>query len=91
MADQLKTSQSPGQVLQIEPTSGMVLEGMFWICSIIKKLGPFLDVIPFSITLKNPTDTLVGFKVKTTAPKCYCVRPSTGYVDPFSSAEVSRN
>lgn len=44
--------------------------------------------IPVTLTLQNPTSDKVAFKVKTTSPKKYCVRPSHGFVDPNSSKEV---
>lgn len=33
-----------------------------------------------SLNLKNPTEFLVAFKVKTTAPRRYCVRPNSGTI-----------
>ncbi|KAJ0239872.1 Major sperm protein (MSP) domain-containing protein [Hirschfeldia incana] len=38
--------------------------------------------------LTNKTDNYVAFKVKTTNPKKYCVRPNAGVVLPRSSIEV---
>jgi len=40
------------------------------------------------ITLENVTSSSVGFKIKTTAPKNYLVRPSTGVVEPHASLKV---
>ncbi|KAL4284239.1 hypothetical protein GQ457_16G026810 [Hibiscus cannabinus] len=40
------------------------------------------------IQLSNKTDDYVAFKVKTTNPKRYCVRPNTGIVLPKSTCEV---
>jgi hypothetical protein len=45
--------------------------------------------ISSSLRLVNSTDHHVAFKVKTTSPKKYCVRPNTGIVQPHSSAEVT--
>eukprot|EP00270_Netrium_digitus_P010620 TRINITY_DN329_c0_g1_i2.p1 TRINITY_DN329_c0_g1~~TRINITY_DN329_c0_g1_i2.p1 ORF type:complete len:254 (+),score=59.63 TRINITY_DN329_c0_g1_i2:280-1041(+) len=42
-----------------------------------------------SMRLVNLTSDYVAFKVKTTSPKKYCVRPNTGIVPPQSSAEVT--
>eukprot|EP00271_Cylindrocystis_brebissonii_P016032 TRINITY_DN39176_c0_g1_i1.p1 TRINITY_DN39176_c0_g1~~TRINITY_DN39176_c0_g1_i1.p1 ORF type:complete len:240 (+),score=49.35 TRINITY_DN39176_c0_g1_i1:212-931(+) len=42
-----------------------------------------------SLRLVNVTSEYVAFKVKTTTPKKYCVRPNTGVVPPQSSAEVT--
>ena len=44
--------------------------------------------VPCTLTLQNPTGERVAFKVKTTSPKKYCVRPSSGFVEPGSSKEV---
>ncbi|MFS7927613.1 putative major sperm protein (MSP) [Helianthus anomalus] len=41
-----------------------------------------------SLQLTNKTDQHVGFKVKTTNPKKYCVRPNTGVVSPKSTCEI---
>eukprot|EP00475_Leptophrys_vorax_P045325 TRINITY_DN9364_c0_g1_i2.p1 TRINITY_DN9364_c0_g1~~TRINITY_DN9364_c0_g1_i2.p1 ORF type:complete len:256 (+),score=30.27 TRINITY_DN9364_c0_g1_i2:207-974(+) len=41
-----------------------------------------------SLQLANVTSEYVAFKVKTTSPKKYCVRPNTGLIPPQSSAEV---
>ncbi|KAL0083949.1 PapD-like protein [Phycomyces blakesleeanus] len=40
------------------------------------------------LILKNPGAEPIIFKVKTTAPKQYCVRPNAGYIDPYSEIEV---
>ncbi|WZZ19335.1 vesicle-associated protein 2-2 [Brassica napus] len=64
---------------------------------------PLLDIQPrtlkFPVDLKkqttcmvlltNTTDRFVAFKVKTTSPKKYCVRPNVGVVAPNSSCEFS--
>ncbi|GKD46352.1 vesicle-associated protein 1-2-like protein, partial [Tanacetum coccineum] len=44
--------------------------------------------ISSSLQLTNKTDNHVGFKVKTTNPKKYCVRPNTGVVLPQSTCEI---
>ncbi|TMX00901.1 vesicle-associated protein 1-2-like [Solanum pennellii] len=44
--------------------------------------------ISCSMKLTNKSDNYVAFKVKTTNPKKYCVRPNTGIVMPHSSSEV---
>lgn len=41
------------------------------------------------MTLKNPSDKKVAFKIKTTAPKRYCVRPNCGELGPKEKAEIS--
>ncbi|CAH8356007.1 unnamed protein product [Eruca vesicaria subsp. sativa] len=64
---------------------------------------PLLDIEPrtlkFAVDLKkqstcvvqltNTTNLFVAFKVKTTSPKKYCVRPNVGVVAPKSSCEFS--
>ena len=44
--------------------------------------------IPVTLSLHNPGTERVGFKVKTTSPKKYCVRPSSGFVDPGTTKDV---
>ncbi|XP_064965636.1 vesicle-associated protein 1-1-like isoform X2 [Musa acuminata AAA Group] len=44
--------------------------------------------ISCSIQLTNKSDDYVGFKVKTTSPKKYCVRPNAGIVQPRSTCDV---
>ncbi|XP_039036300.1 vesicle-associated protein 1-2-like [Hibiscus syriacus] len=44
--------------------------------------------ISCSLQLSNKTDNYVAFKVKTTNPKKYCVRPNAGVVLPRSTCEV---
>lgn len=38
--------------------------------------------------LKNPTSSKMAFKVKTTSPKKYCVKPNTGIVEPGAEVKV---
>lgn len=44
--------------------------------------------IPVTLSLSNPGKEKLAFKVKTTSPKKYCVRPSSGVVEPGSSKDV---
>ncbi|KAJ6696031.1 VESICLE-ASSOCIATED PROTEIN 1-2-LIKE [Salix koriyanagi] len=66
---------STGELLSIEP-----LELKF----------PFelKKQISCSLQLSNNTDNYVAFKVKTTNPKKYCVRPNAGIVLPRSTCDV---
>lgn len=66
---------SAGELLSIEP-----LELKF----------PFelKKQISCSFQLSNKTENHVAFKVKTTNPKKYCVRPNTGIVLPRSTCDV---
>ncbi|KAL2892470.1 Vesicle-associated protein 1-3 [Bienertia sinuspersici] len=42
-----------------------------------------------SMTLTNKTEQYIAFKVKTTNPKKYCVRPNTGVVLPGATCDVT--
>uniref|UniRef100_A0A0D3FYC6 MSP domain-containing protein n=1 Tax=Oryza barthii TaxID=65489 RepID=A0A0D3FYC6_9ORYZ len=44
--------------------------------------------ISCSMQLTNRTDDYIAFKVKTTSPKKYCVRPNSGIVPPRSTSDV---
>lgn len=52
-------------------------------------LGPFTQAVTSHMSLKNPTDRKILFKIKTTAPKKYCVRPNCGAIDPRTSVEIA--
>ncbi|XP_074268827.1 vesicle-associated protein 1-1-like [Silene latifolia] len=67
---------STGELLSIEP-----LELQFALE--LKKQ------ISCSLQLSNKTDNYVAFKVKTTNPKKYCVRPNTGVVLPRSTCDIT--
>eukprot|EP00003_Mantamonas_plastica_P033697 TRINITY_DN982_c0_g1_i4.p1 TRINITY_DN982_c0_g1~~TRINITY_DN982_c0_g1_i4.p1 ORF type:complete len:260 (-),score=66.75 TRINITY_DN982_c0_g1_i4:25-699(-) len=49
---------------------------------------PLDRVLQHVITLTNNDTAPLAFKVKTTAPKRYCVRPNTGIISPNLSVEV---
>ncbi|XP_041952575.1 vesicle-associated membrane protein-associated protein A-like isoform X1 [Alosa sapidissima] len=51
--------------------------------------GPFTDVVTTNLRLKNPSDRRVCFKVKTTAPRRYCVRPNSGVIDAGATVTIS--
>lgn len=70
-------SHKPEQVLKIEPKS------------VLHFKGPYTDVVTSYLTLTNPTDKRVCFKVKTTAPRRYCVRPNNGVVEPRSTTKIA--
>ncbi|NXG33963.1 VAPB protein, partial [Dromaius novaehollandiae] len=50
---------------------------------------PFTDVVTTNLKLGSPTDRSVCFKVKTTAPRRYCVRPNSAIIDAGTSINVS--
>ncbi|XP_053328810.1 vesicle-associated membrane protein-associated protein A-like [Spea bombifrons] len=60
----------------------------------LKFRGPFTDVVTTNLKLRNPSERKVCFKVKTTAPRRYCVRPNMcatkcGTIDPGATVTVS--
>lgn len=65
------------QVLVLDPPSDL------------KFKGPFTDVVTTNLKLKNPSDKKVCFKVKTTAPRRYCVRPNSGLIDAGATVIIS--
>jgi hypothetical protein len=50
---------------------------------------PFTVEVSQVLKIKNPNSSPVAFKVKTTAPKQYCVRPNSGRIEPGHEVEVS--
>ncbi|KAI9900847.1 hypothetical protein N3K66_005109 [Trichothecium roseum] len=50
---------------------------------------PFTVEVSRTLTIKNPSTTPVAFKVKTTAPKQYCVRPNAGRIEPGQDFDVT--
>jgi len=67
----------PEQVLIIEPQNEL------------KFKGPFNAPVTSYMKLTNPSETTVFFKIKTTAPKKYCVRPNSGKLLPKEVAEIA--
>lgn len=55
----------------------------------LKFRGPFTSSVTSFIKLTNPSENKVCFKIKTTAPKKYCVRPNSGVLDPQSRIEIA--
>ncbi|KAJ3365091.1 phosphatidylinositol-binding protein scs2 [Allomyces javanicus] len=49
---------------------------------------PFTNGCTATLTITNCEDATVAFKVKTTAPKQYCVRPNSGTVGPREAIKV---
>ncbi|KAJ3369521.1 phosphatidylinositol-binding protein scs2 [Allomyces arbusculus] len=49
---------------------------------------PFTNGCTATLTITNREDATVAFKVKTTAPKQYCVRPNSGTVGPREDIKV---
>jgi hypothetical protein len=67
----------PEQVLLIDPPNELVFR------------GPFTTSVSALMKLSNPSDKKVCFKIKTTAPKRYCVKPNSGVIDPRQSIQIS--
>ena len=59
-----------------------------WLTGVLCPSGPFTDVVTAELKLYNPTEKQICFKVKTTAPKHYCVRPNSGLLEPEGSITV---
>jgi len=51
--------------------------------------GPFHQAVSSVMTLTNPSDRKVCFKIKTTAPKRYCVKPNSGVIDPTQTVQIA--
>ncbi|XP_003870557.2 hypothetical protein CORT_0F02030, partial [Candida orthopsilosis Co 90-125] len=51
--------------------------------------GSFTKQTTEYLTLSNPTNQALAFKVKTTAPKLYCVRPNASIIQPGDSLQIS--
>ena len=49
---------------------------------------PLTQVVKKSLIVTNPNPQPVAFKVKTTAPKQYCVRPNSGRIEPGEKVEI---
>ncbi|CAK9295307.1 unnamed protein product [Gordionus sp. m RMFG-2023] len=65
------------QLLILEPPSDLLFK------------GPFNEVATSCLKLTNISEQPVCFKVKTTAPKMYCVRPNSGRIDPKAAIDVA--
>ncbi|RWS08142.1 VAMP-associated protein involved in inositol metabolism-like protein [Dinothrombium tinctorium] len=51
--------------------------------------GPYNEVVTSYLKLTNPSTKRVCFKVKTTAPKRYCVRPNNGIIEPKGNTTIA--
>ncbi|XP_026317966.1 vesicle-associated membrane protein-associated protein A isoform X2 [Hyposmocoma kahamanoa] len=67
----------PNQVLTIEPQNELKFKGLF-------EQG-----YTTYMRLTNPSTDTVLFKIKTTAPKKYCVRPNSGVLKPNSKVDIA--
>lgn len=55
----------------------------------LKFKGPFTTVVTAHLKLRNPSARKVCFKVKSTCPRHYCVRPNSGVIEPGSTVTVA--
>lgn len=65
------------QILKLSPQSEIAFD------------GPFSGVVTSYLELRNPSEERVLFKVKTTAPRRYCVRPNSGLIEPGKATKIS--
>ncbi|EJD50626.1 VAMP-associated protein [Auricularia subglabra TFB-10046 SS5] len=49
---------------------------------------PLTSLVKRTLSISNPNPQPVAFKVKTTAPKLYCVRPNSGRIEPNEMVDV---
>ncbi|KAJ2955084.1 hypothetical protein NQZ79_g8862 [Umbelopsis isabellina] len=49
---------------------------------------PLTRTVTENLELHNPHSNAAVFKIKTTAPKAYCVRPNSGRIDPGATVSV---
>lgn len=65
------------QVLNLQPPTEIILK------------GPFDEVVTSYLELENPSQQTACFKVKTTAPRRYCVRPNCGTIEPGKKIKIA--
>lgn len=78
---------SPHGERKIPKYRGKKQQCFFFVC--LCPSGPFTDVVITNLKLKNPSDKKVCFKVKTTAPRRYCVRPNSGAIEAGATVIIS--
>jgi len=50
--------------------------------------GPFNVVSITTLKLSNSKNERLAYKIKTTAPKRYCVKPNSGFLDGHATANI---
>lgn len=50
--------------------------------------GPFNAVCTTALKLENSGNERLAYKIKTTAPKRYCVKPNSGFLDAHATTSV---
>ena len=65
------------------------MHGLFWTKKTAEEINVNFSVSTASLMLKNSNaSSYVAFKIKTTAPKRYCVRPNSGLLAPDDIMDV---
>lgn len=77
--------ESTGGAVLVDPLGGLILDP----ANELRFKGPFDDYVTVSLTIRNPTEKRIAFKIKTTAPKRYCVKPNSGVLDPGQLMKVN--
>lgn len=77
MASASRAPAKPPQVLVLDPPTDL------------KFKGPFTAVVTAHLKLRNPSARKVCFKVKSTSPRRYCVRPNSGVIDPGCTVTIA--
>ncbi|XP_038188178.1 vesicle-associated membrane protein-associated protein A-like [Arvicola amphibius] len=77
MASTSRATAKPLQVLVLDPPK------------VLRFKGPFTTIVTTYLKLHNPSSRKVCFKMKSTNPRCYCVRPNSGVVEPGSTVTVA--
>jgi len=77
--------ESTGGAVLVDPLGGLLLDPP----NELRFKGPFDDYVTVSLTIRNPTEKRIAFKIKTTAPKRYCVKPNSGVLDPGQLMKVN--
>ena len=79
--------ESVGGMVVVDPLGGLILDPP----NELRFKGPFDDYVTVSLIIKNPTEKRIAFKIKTTAPRRYCVKPNSGVLDSGQSMKVNGN
>ncbi|XP_041983932.1 motile sperm domain-containing protein 2-like [Aricia agestis] len=74
----LDTDYSPGEMVSLSPSKVLTFK--------TEK-----DVISAHLTIKNMEDSIISFKIRTTAPEKYSVKPSSGILTNGSSQTIHIN
>lgn len=77
MASSSRAPSKPPQVLVLDPPTDL------------KFKGPFTQLVTAHLKLRNPSARKVCFKVKSTSPRCYCVWPNRGVIEPGCTVMVA--